>query len=306
MQHADSLEAVSLEKPSVVTIGAFDGVHRGHQKLIAELVSEAHAQDRAAAVICFFPHPDVVLRGITGRYYLTSPDERARLLAELGVDVLVVHPFNDEVRHVRAADFVQRLRDHLKMAALWATADFAMGFNREGDIGFLRAQGVEVHTIEMVAPDGNGDRISSSAIRAALEAGDVSKAAEWLGRPYRIAGEVIGGAQRGRSIGFPTANIDIWEEQVIPANGVYACRTFLGGETFNAVTNVGVRPTFEGVGVTVEAHIFDFDRDIYGQTLSLDFMQRLRGEQKFDGIEALVAQIKQDAKQARTLLSGAG
>ena len=303
MQHADSLEAVSLDKPSVVTIGAFDGVHRGHQKLITELVNEAHADGRAAAVICFFPHPDVVLRGITGRYYLTPPDERARLLAELGVDVLVVHPFNDEVRHVPAAEFVQRLRDHLKMEAIWATADFAMGFNREGDIDFLRAQGVEVYTIEMV---GDGDRISSSAIRAALEEGEVSKAAEWLGRPYRIAGEVIGGAQRGRSIGFPTATIDIWEEQVIPANGVYACRAFLGDETFNAVTNVGVRPTFEGVGVTVEAHIFDFDRDIYGQTLGLDFIQRLRGEQKFDGIEALVAQIKQDADQARVLLGGLG
>jgi riboflavin kinase/FMN adenylyltransferase len=281
-------------------------VHRGHQRLIAELVREAHAQGRAAAVICFFPHPDVVLRGITGRYYLTSPDERARLLAELGVDVLVVHPFNDDVRHVRAADFVGRLREHLKMEAIWATADFAMGYNREGDIDFLRAQGVQVHTIELVAPDSNGERISSSGIRAALEAGDVMKASEWLGRPYRISGAVMDGNKRGRTIGFPTANVALWDEQVIPANGVYACHVHLGDETFNAVTNVGVRPTFEGVGLTVEAHIFDFDRDIYGETLAVDFVERLRGEQKFDGIEALVAQIKSDAEQARQMLGGSG
>jgi riboflavin kinase/FMN adenylyltransferase len=302
MQHVDALEAVQLKQASVVTIGAFDGVHRGHQRLISELVSEAHAQGRAAAVICFFPHPDVVLRGITGRYYLTSPDERARLLGKLGVDVLVVHPFNDDVRHVRAADFVGRLREHLNMAAIWATADFAMGYNREGNIDFLRAQGVEVHTIELVAPDSNGERISSSGIRAALEAGDVAKASDWLGRPYRISGAVMDGDKRGRTIGFPTANVSLWDEQVIPANGVYACRVHLGDETFNAVTNVGVRPTFEGVGLTVEAHIFDFDRDIYGQTLAVDFVERLRGEQKFDGIEALVAQIKSDAEQARRML----
>jgi riboflavin kinase/FMN adenylyltransferase len=244
----------------------------------------------------------VVLRGITGPYYLTSPGERARLLAELGVDVLVVHPFNEDVRQVRAADFVERLRSHLKMAALWATADFAMGYNREGNVDFLRGQGVDVHTIEMVASDGNGDRISSSGIRAALEAGDVAKVADWLGRPYRAAGEVMDGNKRGRTIGFPTANVAVWDEQVIPANGVYACRVHLGDETFNAVTNVGVRPTFDGENVTVEAHIFDFDRDIYGQTLAVDFVERLRGEQKFDGIEALVAQIKQDAEQARVLL----
>ena len=306
MQHVTSLEAVHLEKPSLVTIGAFDGVHLGHQRLIAELVSESHADGRAAVVICFFPHPDVVLRGITGRYYLTAPDERARLLAELGVDVLVVHPFNEAVRHVRAADFVERLRTHLKMVALWATAEFAMGHNREGNIDFLRGQGVAVNTIELVAPDPNGDRISSSAIRAVLAEGDVAKAANWLGRPYRVSGEVIGGAQRGRSIGFPTANVAVWEEQIIPANGVYACRAHLGGENFDAVTNIGTRPTFNGDGVTVEAHIFDFDRDIYGDMLRLDFIQRLRGEQKFDGIEALVSQIKQDAEQARVLLGGGG
>ena len=204
MQRVDALDSIHLDQPGMVTVGMFDGIHRGHQALIRQLVDEAHSSGRLAVVIGFFPHPDVVLRGITGRYYLTTPDEKARLLDDLGVDVLVTHPFNDDVRQIRAAVFVDRLREHLKMSTLWATSNFAMGYKREGDIAFLSAQGAEkgftVKTIDLLMPDENGEEISSTGIRQALEAGNLAKANSWLGRPYRVSGEVVRGDQRGRSI----------------------------------------------------------------------------------------------------------
>jgi riboflavin kinase/FMN adenylyltransferase len=306
MQRVDTLESLSLNQPSLVTIGMFDGVHLGHQKLIRQLVEEAHQSHYAAVVVSFFPHPDVVLRGISGRYYLTPPDEKERLMAELGVDVLVMHPFNETVRHIRAAEFVDHLRRHLRLQALWATADFAMGYQREGTIDFLRQQGAEkgfaVRTIDLLIPEENGERVSSSHIRQALTQGDVVSATRWLGRPYRVAGEVVRGDARGRKIGFPTANTAVWEQQILPANGVYACRVAVQEQSLGAVTNIGVRPTFAGDHVTVEAHIFEFDRDIYGETLTIEFIQRLRGEQKFSGIDELVAQIRRDSQQAREIL----
>ncbi len=307
MQHVEALEHVQLDRPSVVTVGVFDGVHVGHQQLIHQLVTEAHQTQRAAVVLTFFPHPDVILRGTAGRYYLTTPEEKAALLGELGVDGVVTHPFDEHIRQIRAADFVDQLLDHLKMSALWATADFALGYKREGNLQFLAAQGQEknftVETIELVHRDGNGAKISSSDIRAVLaESGEVQQAATWLGRNYSVHGKVVQGNQRGRTIGFPTANLDVWEQKVVPAFGVYACRARIGHERFNAVTNVGNRPTFEGKNMTIEAHLLDFDRDIYGQDVQLEFVQRLRGEQKFDGIEALVAQIGKDRDTAREIL----
>lgn len=307
MQHVDSLEQVRLDRPAVVTVGVFDGVHLGHQKLIRRLVEEAHQTGHAAAVLTFFPHPDVVLRGVTGRYYLTMPDEKAALLAEAGVDVVVTHPFNDTIRQIRAADFVDRLVRLLKMSALWATADFAMGYKREGNISFLTVQGQEkgftVETIELVHTGGNGEKISSEHIRAVLtEDGNVQQATEWLGRAYSVQGTVVQGQQRGRTIGFPTANLEIPAEKVIPAFGVYACRARVNGESLPAVTNIGNRPTFGGQTMTVEAHLMNFEADLYGQEMTLEFVQRLRGEQKFNGIEALVAQISRDRDTAWEIL----
>lgn len=305
MQLTHNLEQVNLDKPSVTTVGVFDGVHVGHQYLIKALVEAAHANERAAVVISFFPHPDRVLRGVTGRYYLTTPEEKAAIMQDLGVDVLILHPFDDSVRQIRAADFVDKLVKYVNLNEFWATADFAMGYQREGNIQFLTEQGQRkgftVQTIDQIM--GSQARISSSTIRAALAAGDIHAANEYLGRPYRVMGEVVHGDQRGRTIGFPTANIGLWEEKIIPANGVYACHAFLGDERLNAVTNVGQRPTFDGQSITVEAHILDFDREIYGKVMALDFLHRLRGEQKFDGIDALVAQIGADRDTARELLA---
>lgn len=308
MIHLHNLAAAHLAQPSVVTIGVFDGVHRGHQHLIKRVVAAAHAADRLAVALTFFPHPDVVLRGLSGRYYLTTPDQRAAYLGELGVDYVITLPFDDSFRQIRAAAFVDMLRDHLRLASLWIGADFALGYKREGDVNFLRAAGEQhgfgVEVVDLVFAEDDGV-ISSTALRDALIVGDVEQARAGLGRAYTVSGTVVQGEQRGRTIGFPTANIAVWDQQVIPANGVYAGWAQVGDQRYMAVTNVGVRPTFDGAGVTVEAHLLDFDREIYGETLAFSFETRLRAEQRFSGIDALIAQIRADAEAGRAYLSAA-
>lgn len=304
MTHFSRLEDAHLRQPSMVTIGVFDGVHKGHQYLIRRLVDEAHSTERLAVVLTFFPHPDIVLRGLKGRYYLTSPDQRAQLLVKLGVDVVVTHPFDENTRQVRAADFVDRLCEHLKLDVLWVGKDFAMGYKREGNVAFLQRQahekGFAVHVLDLVEND--GEAISSTAIREAIQSGDVELARTWLGRPYEVVGTVIHGEKRGRLLGFPTANLEVWDEQVIPVNGVYAGWASLGSERFMAMTNVGVRPHFEGTNVTVETYLLDFDRDIYGERLALSFDKYLRPEAKFNSLQELIDQIGADVELGRKLL----
>ncbi len=307
MKHVTDLTDARPDRPTIVAVGMFDGVHRGHQHLLRRLVESARAEGLTPVALTFFPHPDKVLGRAQGRYYLTTPEQRAALLGALGVEVVVSHPFDDEVRQMRAAAFVDRLVTHLKLRELWVGQDFALGYKREGNVAFLREQGAQkgfaVQVVDLVGNAHSGEVITSSTIRAALEAGDVERAARWLARPYTVEGTVIHGDGRGRAIGFATANLDVWDEQILPANGVYAGWARVGGEAFMAVTNVGRRPTFEGQIVRVEAHLLDFDRPIYGERLELAFVARLRDEQRFDGIDALVAQIRRDAEQGRALLS---
>ena len=307
MQHVYRLADANPPGPTIVAVGMFDGVHIGHQHLLQRLVATARAQDCVPTVLTFFPHPDVVMGRALGRYYLTPPERRAELLGELGIECVVTHPFNDDVRQIRATEFVDRLLKHLKLRELWVGADFAMGYKREGNIGFLREEGARkgfrLEVVKLVTNDGSGQTVSSSNIRTALENGDIQTVTRRLGRPYRLTGEVVRGDGRGRTIGFPTANMDVWDEQVLPAKGVYAGWVSLNGETHMAVANIGNRPTFSGKVVTVEAHLLDFDRDIYGRELIFDVVERLRPEQKFNGIDELVAQIKRDVEQGRAILS---
>lgn len=304
-EHIYNLTNARLSRPSQVTIGIFDGVHRGHHHLIRKLVSDARRADRLAVVLTFFPHPDVVIRGLTGPYYLTTPEQKAALLMELGVDYVITQTFDDAVRQIRAADFVDQLREHLNMAGLMVGPDFAMGYKREGNVDFLRAQsqqkGFELHIADIVSHEGQA--ISSTAIRKALEAGDVDQARTLLGRSYSVTGPVVHGAKRGRQIGYPTANVEVWAQQVIPANGIYASWVHLNGERFMAATSLGVRPTFDGQDITVEPYILDFDREIYGEQLTVTFEKRLRDELKFDSLEALIKQIGADVDESRKFLS---
>ncbi len=307
MTHLYALEDAHLEQPSLVAIGVFDGVHVGHQYLIKQLIRRAYATGKLAVVLTFFPHPDAVLKGITGRYYLTSPEQRAEQLLNLGVDVVVTHPFNDDVRQMRAETFVDRLLKHLNMVGVWVGEDFALGYEREGNVAFLRQKGLEkgftLETIELITARGNQSVVSSTDIRALLKGGQVEEACRFLGRGYQVEGTVVLGEQRGRTIGFPTANLSVWSEQLIPANGVYAGWAIVRGERYMAVTNIGTRPTFDGQDVRVEPHLLNFNGDIYGATMRLTLETRLRSERKFDGIEALKTQLALDIEAGRMFLT---
>lgn len=306
MQHYWSIEDVYLQD-SWLTIGSFDGVHKGHQQILRDMTASAHQANSTAVVLTFHPHPAVVLGKRSDPFYLTSPEERASLLAQLGVDIVLTCPFNLHVARTSANDFMHELSKHLHMNQLWVGYDFALGKNREGDVPTLKhlgqTLGYEVHAIHPVKLQ--GEIISSSAIRAALGNGDVAKASELLGRPYQVSGEIVHGDGRGRSIGIPTANLEVWAERAVPKVGVYVCKAHVHGKTIGAVTNIGVRPTFENQSTspTVEAHLLNYDGDLYGKRMKLDFVARLRDERRFESIESLVHQINTDIQIGREILS---
>ncbi len=304
MELTHDLESLNLSTPSHVTIGAFDGVHRGHQHLIRSMARAAHEAGRMAVALTFDPHPGALL-GRSPVAVLTTPRERAALIADLGVDVLVILRFTPAMAGTPATRFVQLLRRHLHMVELWVGPDFALGHRREGNVPFLRQLGErEGFVVQVVEPlQWEGAVVSSTRIRAALTAGSIEEANGCLGRPYRLTGRVVRGRGLGRRLGIPTANLSPPPERLIPANGVYAgyAHTQEAG-TWPAVVNIGVRPTIAPDHLTVEAHLLDFDGDLYDQTLALDFVARLRDEQTFPSLNALVEQIGQDIARAREIL----
>ncbi len=305
MIHYRSLEDVSL-LGSWLTIGVFDGVHRGHQEILSNLTAGAHQIDAPAVVLTFWPHPAVVLGKRYDLKTLTTPEERAELLGAQGVDVVITQPFTPDFAKLSAEDFMRRATRSLGLRSLWIGYDFALGHNREGDLERLTELGKEFgYEVQAVGPVKNGsDVLSSSLIRQRIREGNVSRAAENLGRYYALSGPVIHGDGRGRKINIPTANIDYPKDKVIPANGVYACWAWIREEKHPAAINIGINPTFTPDKQTpsVEAHILDFDRDLYDQELKLEFVQYLREELKFDSVDALLENIHEDIIQTREIL----
>jgi len=305
MQHYRSLDDVSL-LDSWLTIGVFDGVHRGHREILAKLTAGAHQKDAPAVVLTFWPHPAVVLGKRYDLKCLTTPEERAELLGESGVDIVVTQTFTPEFAKLSAWDFMRRVTNHLGLRSLLIGYDFALGHNREGDFERLSEIGEELkYDVQAISPVKNGeDVISSSLIRKRISTGQVAHAADNLGRFYALSGPVIHGDGRGRRIRIPTANIDYPKDKVIPANGIYACWAWLGDQKRPSAVNIGINPTFTPDKETpnVEAHILDFDRELYGQELKLEFVERLRDELKFDNVDTLVEQIHADIAQTRDIL----
>jgi riboflavin kinase/FMN adenylyltransferase len=306
MRHYRSLDDVHLADVWL-TIGSFDGIHRGHQAILEELIAGARANHAQAVVVTFHPHPAAILRGRNLPYYLSSPEEKARVLDQLGIDVVITHPFNREVANQPAREFVQALKEHLGFRHLQVGYDFALGKDRGGDFPMLQEIGKDLgfSVAKTQAVTAGGDMISSSRIRFLLGAGQVQEARSLLGRPYSLEAMVEVGDQRGRSLGFPTANLAIWREKMIPTAGVYACWARVRGGLYRAVTNIGVRPTFEHQPVPprVEAHLLDFNQDIYGEDFQLEFISRLRDEKRFASIDDLVTQLHEDVRQARLILA---
>jgi riboflavin kinase/FMN adenylyltransferase len=303
MQHFRTLDDVSLPR-AWLTVGVFDGVHRGHQEIIRLLTDGAHQAGEPAVVLTFSPHPASVLTGQEMKC-LTTDDERAALLGQLGVDVVITEPFTRALSAVSAHEFMLRLKHRLGLERLLIGYDFALGKGREGNATRLAQIGEELGYTLQVVP-GVGDEtgvFSSTAIRKLVSSGDVDAAAGLLGRPHRLAGPVIHGDHRGRKMGFPTANIDYPRQKVLPSNGIYACWAQLGQERFAAAINVGIRPTVSDTQTVpnVEAYLLDFDRIIYGELLQLDFVTRLRDELKFPSLDALIEQMHRDVEMTREI-----
>jgi riboflavin kinase / FMN adenylyltransferase len=307
MGHYRSLEEVNLEN-SWLTVGVFDGVHRGHQQVIKKLTTGAHANNAPAVVLTFDPHPTSVLSGREIKC-LTLPDERADLLAQLGVDVVITQHFTRELSQVTAYDFMAWLNRQLGLKHLLVGYDFALGKGREGNATRLAEIGVELgYHVEVVpALDDENGVISSTEIRKLIEVGNVAEAERLLGHFYSLHGPVIRGDGRGRTIGVPTANIAYPSEKLIPTKGIYACWAYLNDRQYLAAINIGTNPTFtpEKQILNVEAHLLDFDKEIYGEDLRLEFVAHLRDELTFDSVKTLVEQIWKDVEDTRRILQSA-
>ncbi len=305
MQHLRHIDQLTIPS-SNLTIGSFDGVHKGHQALIRSLVGHAGKSGSAAVVVTFYPHPSVVLRGRKPAFYINSPEEKAAYLGELGVDIVVTQPFDLAFSKLTAADFLGQLKERCHFTDLWVGENFAFGHNRRGDRFFLKTAGEQggfsVHTVEPILV--SGEIVSSTRVREALRSGDVARVERYLGRSFVLPGIVVEGAGRGRELGYPTANLEIWEERAFPRSGVYACFAEVEGERWRAVANIGVRPTFNSNEVlpTVEAHLLAFSGDLYGKEVRLVFIARLRDERRFDSPEALKERIQLDIKRAEEIL----
>lgn len=284
---------------AVVTIGTFDGVHGGHQKIFKQLNDIAFKNKGQSVAITFEPHPRLVLSSNKAPIFLLqTPEEKLKTLEDAGIQHVLVLPFTLELAHMHWLDFVKEiLVNAVKTKHLVIGYDHHFGNNREGNIRQLEAVsaefGFEVHEIPAYLIDET--KVSSTKIRRALLDGDVKQAAHLLGRPYSIQSEVIKGRQIGRTIGFPTANIlPPNDHKLIPAIGVYAVKTLVKNQWYNGMANIGTRPTFDGQTINIEVHLFDFIDDIYGQQIQINFVERLRNEIKFTGIDALVEQLHHD------------
>ena len=308
MNHHRSLDALHLEN-AWLTVGVFDGVHRGHQELLHRLVDGAHAAGGPAVVLTFYPHPAVVLGGREDFAYLSLPDEKAALLGGLGVDHVITIPFDRDLADQSAEEFMGQVSRRLGLRHLLIGHDFALGRGREGNAARLAELGRSLgYAVEIYEPVWDGEKvISSTSIRDQLRQGEVAEAATLLGRNYAISGPVVHGDGRGRHINVPTANIAYPPEKLIPAYGIYATWAWVAGERLPAATNIGINPTFtpERQSASLETHLLDFAGDLYGQEVRLEFVARLRGEQKFASVDALLEQIRADISKTREILAGA-
>jgi len=288
------------------TIGNFDGIHLGHRHIFQRMMEEAEQEGCKTVVISFDPHPKMVLHPDRRPFYLiSSAEEKINLLREIGIGAFLVIPFSLEYSRTTAREFVRdMLWEKLRIRKIIIGHDYTFGRGKEGNESFMAAEGRRLgFAVEAMNAFCVGKEIvSSTKIREAILRGDVRFAAALLGRPYNLSGRVVSGERRGLELGFPTANIEA-NKELLPPRGVYAIRCLLGGKSFDGVVNIGVNPTFAGGKLSVEVHIFDFHRNIYGEILDVLFVERLRAEIRFESPEKLIAQIKRDTVQARALLS---
>jgi riboflavin kinase / FMN adenylyltransferase len=291
--------------PSHATIGSFDGIHRGHQALLKPLIAGARTAGAASVLVTFEPHPRCVIDPDHCPPLLTTLEEKTWLLDQLGLDHIVVIPFTPQVAALSATTFMERLLRGIELRRMVVGENHRFGHGQRGDPALLRRLGARHGFTVEIAPTllRGREPISSSRIRRLVLLGQVRAAAQLLGRDHVIRSTVEHGAKRGRQLGFPTANLKMVANKLLPSNGIYAARVDLDDVTYAGALSVGVRPTFGGNSVTVEVFILDFDADIYGQLLTLWFVQRLRGEKRFASVPALQQQMARDVENARRILA---
>ncbi len=306
MRKFNGLEINWLKSNSIVTIGTFDGVHVGHQKIIKELIQKAQVHDLESVVLTFFPHPRMVLQEDADIKLINTLDEKSQILETLGLDCLVIEKFTEQFSRITAVEFVRDiLVNKLKAKQVIIGYNHRFGRNRAANItdlnDFGQTFGFKVHQIS--AQDIDEVAISSTKIRIALNEGDIQKANSYLGYKFMLTGIVSKGKGLGKTIGFPTANLHIEETyKLIPKEGVYAVSSYRKGKSLYGMMNIGVNPTVNGEGLSIEIHFFDFGEDIYNEKLQVDLHQRIRDEKKFDSLEALKLQLDKDKQNALDIL----
>jgi riboflavin kinase/FMN adenylyltransferase len=305
MSIAEELARVKPQKETLFTVGVFDGVHIGHRHLLTKLRDNARQNGWLSGVITFKSHPETVLSSGSQLPWLDDLDNRISQIKSLGIDIVITLSFTPELMKLSSREFMQLLREHLKVRGLIIGPDFALGKDRQGNAGQLGTMGKEMgFSVEVVPPLLiDGEVVSSSLIRQALSQGNMPKANKLLGRAFSISSKVITGDQRGRTMGFPTANLEIKPDQAAPADGVYVTIAYTNDEPLPSVTNIGVRPTFGGGKRLIETFIIDHEAELHGQRFRVEFIDKLRDEKRFNSAEELKAQITTDVEQAKKILS---
>ena len=301
---------IPTDRGTVVTVGTFDGVHRGHWAVLQEIRRRAEATGRRSVLVTFDPHPLRIIRPEHAPPLLTTPAEKKEILAESGLDWAVFISFTETLSRYEPRRFVEEiLLERLGVEELVIGYDHGFGRDRSGDVGTLRAMGAELgFAVDVVSPvETDGEPVSSSRVRRAVQEKRLDEAAACLGRPYSIRGIVVRGDGRGRGLGFPTANLRVGNAgKLIPPSGIYAVRGVLRSGTFAGALHLGPRPTFRGSPPTIELHLLDFDGDLYGEEVRVDFVRHLRDVRPFEGPAALVAQMLEDVEEARRVLGDGG
>jgi riboflavin kinase/FMN adenylyltransferase len=304
----EEFAAFSPEKDTLLTIGVFDGVHLGHQRLISELLKQAARRRLLSGVVTFRQHPEDILSPGKTLPFLTDIKTRIKLLRDEGVDFIVPLSFTIRLAELGARQFIALLQKHLKMRGLVIGPDFALGKQREGNIDTLRKLSKEMDfSLTIVPPlEINGEIVSSTTIRKAMADGDMKKVRELTGRYFSLYGKVVTGAGRGESLGFPTANLDVNSGQALPPDGVYAGLAHVNGKVYQSMTNIGKNPTFHNPRRTIETFLLDYSGDLYGHELSVEFVARLRDEKKFKNADELKKQLVEDIRQGKIILDTTG
>ncbi|WP_138429956.1 bifunctional riboflavin kinase/FAD synthetase [Fodinibius saliphilus] len=303
------LEDVEKNPNTVVTVGTFDGVHAGHRAIMDTVADKAEKRGARSAIVTFDPHPrDIINPGEAGIKLLTTLQERAEILDELGIDTMVVIPFDRDFSLLSSEEFVRDIiYEKIGVSEFVIGYDHQFGRNREGTIETIEQIGGELDfdTYVVSKREVGTKTVSSTAIRDAIsEEGNMEQATRFLQRPYRLNGMVVHGDKRGKKIGFPTANIrPEHNKKIIPKSGVYAVKVRINGDWYKGMMNIGVRPTFDGEQQTLEVHLFNFNKDIYGKEVQVRFYKRIRDEKKFEGQDELVSQLQNDEREAEEILA---